>query len=246
MKKLVGGNWKECCSKDTFKFLGRLREEQFAGLDAFIAVPSIYIAQARHEFPAFLRIAAQDVGRHEAGTYTGEVSAAMLRENAVEYAIIGHSERRTHFGESSQMVAQKLKQCLQHGLRPVLCVGETADCRSAGTHIEFLHEQLRDSLGGCSDSSVDIAYEPLWAIGSVLGAGVAQIQEVAEHIHDWMASYGVSGRVLYGGAVTEKNVTSIIAIRSIDGVLVGNASLGEEFGAIAHKVRAAACGKSSN
>lgn len=233
MKKIIGGNWKESGNGDTFKMLSELKEEQFQGLEAFVAVPSIYIARACREFPAYLSTAAQDVSTYADGAYTGEVSAGMLKEHAVKYVIIGHSERRIHFGEEDSDIAQKLRRCLEYGLCAVLCIGETAECRNTGQHRAFLYNELKASVGGSHKVEVDIAYEPIWAIGGSREIDIEQIKEITQEIRKWMVDLEITGRVLYGGSVNIKNIRQIINIESVDGVLVGNAALSSEFGEIA-------------
>lgn len=235
-RRLVGGNWKLMCDSGTLDMLGGLRRGQFRGVDAFIAVPSIYIPLARGAFPDYVAVGAQDVSEYEEGAYTGEVSARMLREQGVRYVLLGHSERRLHLGESCERVQSKLQRCLGHGLRPVLCIGESSDCRRAGGHLGFLRDQLRRSVGSAGNIELDIAYEPVWAIGGDETASCDDIAEAAEHIRGWAEELQLRGRVLYGGAVSMENIDSIAAVQSIDGVLVGGSSLSAEFGRIAQRM----------
>lgn len=245
-RKIIAGNWKMNCSITTFEYVRNLREEQFAGLDAFIALPDVYVSHARDVFPGFISLGAQDISRYEEGAYTGEVSARMLRECGVSHVIIGHSERRTLFNEDNRTVSEKLSRCLGNSLRPVLCIGESANCRKGGNYIDFLHNQLRESLGEHKNIGIDVAYEPVWAIGGGRSAGPEEIAEVVEHVHSWMAQYGLRGGILYGGSASSESIDEIIGIRFVDGVLVGNASLTDEFGMIAEKISTTASAREIN
>lgn len=188
------------------------------------------------------RLLAQDIGAQESGAFTGEVGPAMLREARVEAAIIGHSERRAHFGDTDELVARKLVAALTGGLDVVLCVGERLEQRDAGEHESVVISQLSAALSGLSPelvatiierdgqgaSRVTLAYEPVWAIGTGRTASPAQASEMHAAIRRWLDDAGLQGAdrsILYGGSVKPDNATELLAAGEIDGFLVGGASL---------------------
>lgn len=181
-----------------------------------------------------IALGAQTVSEHASGAYTGEVSAGMLRDVGCEYAIVGHSERRALFGESSATVAAKFEAALSAKLVPVLCVGETLDEREAGRTEAVVGEQLdavleRLGIEAFADGAV-IAYEPVWAIGTGRNATPDDAGEMCETIRNEVAALAGSDaaesvRVLYGGSVNPGNIKVLMAKRHIDGALVGGASL---------------------
>lgn len=177
-------------------------------------------------------LAAQNVHPEKQGPFTGEVSPPMLVDLGCAYAIVGHSERRHIFGESSAFVAKKTAALLAHGVRPIVCVGETLDEREAKRTFAVLEAQLRGSLAEVAiEQALDvvIAYEPVWAIGTGRTATPAIAQEAHAMIRGWLQkSFGAAGdsmRIQYGGSVKPDNVTELMAEPDIDGALVGGASL---------------------
>ncbi|SLI05027.1 triosephosphate isomerase [Mycobacteroides abscessus subsp. abscessus] len=175
---------------------------------------------------------------HESGAYTGEISASMLAKLGCTFVVVGHSERRQYHHEDDATVLGKAKKALEHGLTPIVCIGEGLNVREAGTHVEYNLEQLRGSLKGLSAeqiSKVVIAYEPVWAIGTGKVASAADAQEVCGAIRAELAELAgpevaAQVRVLYGGSVNAKNVGELVAQPDVDGALVGGASLkGDEF-----------------
>jgi triosephosphate isomerase len=180
-----------------------------------------------------LMLASQNVHWEERGAFTGEVSALQIKDTGCRFVLIGHSERRALFGETDEMVRRKLSAALNQGLNTVLCVGETLDQRRAGRTAGVVIEQLKKNLTDPSETPSDrilIAYEPLWAIGTGQSATAGQISEVHEMIRLELAGIFGAGpaeaiRVLYGGSVTPENITDLAAIKNLDGVLVGGASL---------------------
>jgi triosephosphate isomerase len=175
-----------------------------------------------------IRLGAQTSAREENGAFTGEVSAAMLAE-LCDFVLVGHSERRTLFGETDPVVADKLTRIIDVGLQPVLCVGETAEQRNAGAAESVVRSQLNAALSGRSPSDLDalvVAYEPVWAIGTGNTATPDDAAEMCELIRGWLSSSaGVSSSVLYGGSVNAANAAVLIGTNKIDGFLVGGASL---------------------
>jgi len=186
-------------------------------------------------------IGAQDVSPEESGAYTGEVSAKMLASVGCRFALVGHSERRRRFGEAGDLISRKMRAAMATRLIPVLCVGETAEERGAGNALEVVERQLREGLAGVEvrdEAIADVAYEPVWAIGTGDHATPEQAEEMHRHIRSvleslYPGSVGGGIRILYGGSVTPENVASLMAQPTVNGVLVGGASLDpEKFAAI--------------
>jgi triosephosphate isomerase len=184
---------------------------------------------------------AQDVSAHEAGAYTGEISAAMLGKLGCDYVVVGHSERREYHGETDALVARKAAVALAAGITPIVCVGEGLEVRQAGQHVAHCTAQIAGSLAGLTAEQVAglvIAYEPVWAIGTGEVATPEDAQEVCAAIRAWIEeTYGEAAadavRVLYGGSVKANNIVGIMAKADVDGALVGGASLVvDEFAAI--------------
>jgi triosephosphate isomerase len=183
-----------------------------------------------------IKAGAQNVHFEDRGAFTGEVSPVMLNSLGIEYVIIGHSERRQHFGETDQIINKKIKACLKHGLKPILCVGESLDQREAGLEKETVRKQLLKDLEGISEGlKIVIAYEPIWAIGTGKTATSTQANEMSSYIRAVLAdifSKGIADkmRILYGGSVKASNAKEIMDQPHIDGALVGGASLkADEF-----------------
>ena len=175
-----------------------------------------------------LWLLAQDVAAQESGAFTGEVGPAMLREVGVRAAIIGHSERRAHFGDHDALVAAKVKSALAGDLHAVLCVGETLEQRDAGNHETVVVDQLAAALREIPDCErVVIAYEPVWAIGTGRTATPEQASSMHGVIRRWLdqAGHGADRSILYGGSVKPGNAAELLAAGDIDGFLVGGASL---------------------
>lgn len=201
-----------------------------------------------------LWLGAQDCHAQDAGAFTGNISAAMLRDAGCQLCILGHSERR-QAGESSPQIAEKLAAALRHQLIPILCIGETLAERQAGQTLAVLAEQLASSLpfplegsggsgGGATPAPIVVAYEPVWAIGTGLSATLDQIAEVHQFLRQQTAALG-HVPLLYGGSVKASNAAEIMALGDVDGVLVGGASLNaEEFWQIAVAASTVLAGRS--
>ena len=180
-----------------------------------------------------LQLGAQNCHWEASGAYTGEVSPAMLADLRCRLVILGHSERRQHLGETDALINRKLRAALAHRLRPLLCVGETAEERRQGLTFHVVEGQLRGGLAGCSPQEIGrciVAYEPVWAIGTGVNATPAQAAEVHGYLRGILselaskeAAQGI--RILYGGSVKPDNVASLVQDPEIDGTLVGGASL---------------------
>jgi triosephosphate isomerase len=178
-------------------------------------------------------VAAQNLFWEKEGAYTGEVSAAMVKEAGAEYVIIGHSERRQYFGETDLTVNRKVTASLDAQLTPIVCVGETLEQREKGETWNVLDQQIKQGLDALSPTQVGslvIAYEPVWAIGTGRTATAAQAQEAHAHIRKrlrgWFGDEAATGcHVIYGGSVKPENVVELSAQPDVDGALVGGASL---------------------
>ncbi|WP_280264935.1 triose-phosphate isomerase [Nocardia wallacei] len=245
-KPLIAGNWKMNLNHLEAialvqKIAFALPDKYFAKVDVTVIPPftDIRSVQTLVEGDRLLvTYGAQDVSTHDAGAYTGEVSASMLAKLGCSFVVVGHSERRQYHTEDDATVAAKAKKVLDNGMTPIVCVGEGLGVREAQTHVQYNLEQLRGSLKGLSAeeiSKVVIAYEPVWAIGTGRVATPADAQEVCGALRAELADLAnpeiaAAVRVLYGGSVNAKNVGELIAQTDIDGALVGGASLkGDEF-----------------
>jgi triosephosphate isomerase len=232
--KLVAGNWKMHGNLSANQdLLQAVRAGAVGGAEIAVCVPYPYLAQAQGQL-AGSKVAwgAQDVSEHAQGAYTGEVSAAMLAEFGCRYVLVGHSERRSFYGDTDAVVAAKFVAAQKSGLIPVLCVGETLAEREAGVTGEVVTRQLDAVLSAAgvdAFSGAVVAYEPVWAIGTGRTATPEQAQEVhglirARFIRD---SATVAGglRILYGGSVKPGNAKELFGQPDIDGGLIGGASL---------------------
>ena len=238
-RKIVAANWKMNLTHDEVKpyldsFLtevGVVSDVEIVLIPSYTSIPALAVALEKSPTP--IELGAQNVHWERSGAFTGEVSAAMLRGLKVKYVVIGHSERRQWFGETDELVGKKVIAALQAGLYPLLRVGESLSERDENRVEEVLERQLRKGLGNCPPqdlSSVVIAYEPVWAIGTGRTATAAQAQEAHAFIRSVVASaFGPatseSIRVQYGGSVQPENAEALMRENDIDGALVGGASL---------------------
>ncbi len=181
-----------------------------------------------------VKLGAQNCFYERSGAFTGEVSIPMLKEVGCEYVIVGHSERRHIFGESDEMINRKVVACLEEGIRPILCVGERLEEREAGTTFKVVETQIRLALSGVEGftDKIDIAYEPVWAIGTGVPAtpedAVAVHRFIKELIRDINPKSEGRTRILYGGSVKPSNAGEFMKHDEIEGLLVGSASLDPE------------------
>jgi triosephosphate isomerase len=235
-RPLVAGNWKLHGSRAAnAALLGAIR----AGLDpawpidVMVCPPFVYLAEACATLAGSpLLVGAQNASAESQGAFTGEVSAAMLRDVGCSHAIVGHSERRALYGESDETVARKFKAVVAAGLAPILCVGETLAERKAGATHAVVQRQLDAVFAAVTPDELGlgiIAYEPVWAIGTGRTATPEQAQDVHAFIRRAVAarSARMAGelRILYGGSVKGANARALFAMPDIDGGLVGGASL---------------------
>jgi|SRR5690349_980728 len=241
--KLVVGNWKMNGGlKQNDALLGALRSEWTAppGRRLAVCVPHPYLWQAQAALSgSTIGWGAQNVSEHGAGAFTGEVSAAMVGEFGCRYAIVGHSERRTLYGETDAMVAAKAVAAIGAGLTPIVCVGETLAEREAGRTASVVTRQLDAVIAalGSKLSAMVMAYEPVWAIGTGRTASPQQAQEVHRLLRSRLSAADAAAAdvlLLYGGSVKADNAKALFGCPDIDGGLVGGASLkADEFLAIA-------------
>ena len=182
---------------------------------------------------------AQDVSEHDNGAFTGDISAAMLEKLGCSWVVVGHSERREYHGETNEQVAAKAAKAIEHGIVPIVCVGEPLEVREAGEHVSYVVQQVRESLAGVDLSRAVIAYEPVWAIGTGKVASAQDAQEVCHGIRELVQELSDDTvadqiRILYGGSVKADTVAEIIGQPDVDGGLVGGASLdGQDFAKLA-------------
>jgi triosephosphate isomerase len=234
-RKLVAGNWKMHGSLATNAGLLQGVRAGVANLAAEVAVcvPYPYLDQARAGLGGSnVAWGAQDVSEHAQGAYTGEVSAAMLADFGCRYAIVGHSERRSYYGDSDAIVAAKFEAAQKSGVVPILCVGETLAEREANVTTEVVTRQLDAVISRCGIAALAqavVAYEPVWAIGTGRTASPEQAQEVHAAIRARVArdDAAVAGglRILYGGSMKPANAAELMAQPDIDGGLIGGAAL---------------------
>ncbi len=232
-KQLIAGNWKMNGSTPANEALVSALATGVAGAKCLVAVcvPAPYLAQVqRLAAGTGIELGAQDVSQHEAGAFTGEVSAAMLRDFGTRYCLVGHSERRQYHGETDAVVAIKAQRALAAGITPIVCVGETLAEREAGRTEEVVKRQLAAVIhtNGHCISEVVVAYEPVWAIGTGKTASPQEAQQVHGVLRAQLrAATAQADRmlILYGGSMNAANAAQLLSQPDIDGGLVGGASL---------------------
>ena len=240
-KKIVAGNWKmNLLAEEAYNLARKIEHYAIAHShdqerEIILAPPLLYleaIADNMHLLPS-VKVAAQNCHYESSGAYTGEVAAGMLQSIGVDYVIIGHSERRTYFNESNEILRKKVDGTLKNGMCPIFCCGEPEGIREAGNYKDFVEEQLNSSLLGLSPSDIlkcVIAYEPVWAIGTGKTASASQAQEMHAFIRGLLEQkYGneISEEIsiIYGGSVNSINAHELFMEEDIDGGLVGGASI---------------------
>ncbi len=237
---LVAGNWKmhkdlAASQQLTSEIVGMVGSEADSRVQVVVAPPLLFLRAVNKllaEAPG-IALGAQNCHEANEGAFTGEISAPMLRSVGVQYVIIGHSERRQHFGETDAQLARKVNAALAHGLTPIFCCGETLEIREANTHFDFVRQQLTDGLfhlEAAQLAKLVLAYEPIWAIGTGRTASAQQAQEMHAALRAHLAErYGPAVadqvRILYGGSVKPDNAAEIFAQPDVDGGLIGGASL---------------------
>ena len=236
-KIIVAGNWKmNKTASEAKAFFEEFKPlvADVKNAEIIIGAPFTALETATRETKGSnIKIAAENMNAKESGAYTGEVSPLMLKDLGVEYVILGHSERREYYGETNEIINEKVKSALAHDLKPILCIGEKLEEREAGTMEAVIKDQI---IGGLQNvtaeemANVVLAYEPVWAIGTGKTATPEQAQEVHAFIRGLLTElYGAevaeNVTVQYGGSMNDKNAAELIAQKDIDGGLVGGASL---------------------
>ena len=238
-KQIAAANWKmNCTYQQAEKLLDEVLQSEIIlsyGSEVIFAVPFPYLIMANSEVadePNY-SVAAQNCHQKKSGAYTGEVSAEMLRSIAINYCIIGHSERREYFLETNQVLAEKINACLEHDISPIFCCGEPLTVREAGKQNAHVETQMIESLFHLTETQLKkiiIAYEPIWAIGTGKTASTQQAQEMHAYIRSILAkqySAEIADEIpiLYGGSVKASNAAELLSSPDVDGGLVGGASL---------------------
>jgi triosephosphate isomerase len=251
-KPLIAGNWKMFKTvRETVAHMGEVRAmlRDVRDVDLVVAPPFTALhAAAEAARDSNIAVSAQNLHWEREGAFTGEISAAMIRETGASYVIIGHSERRTLFGETNLTVNKKIAAALGAQLTPIVCIGETLTQRDANQTHAVLDEQLRGGLDGFTAdhlSGMVVAYEPVWAIGTGRNATPEQAQDAHAHVRNRLKQwFGVEmaerTRILYGGSVKPDNAKALMSQTDVDGALVGGASLDAK--SFAEIVRSAAPG----
>jgi triosephosphate isomerase len=246
--KIVAGNWKmnksfEEADELVYEIIDLLEEKgKPKDVDVIICPPFIYLELAgdiTEDSPVF--VGAQNVSQYDNGAYTGEISAAMLRSMHIDFAIIGHSERRKYFKETDEELLAKTLAALKQDIAPIFCCGELLEERNAGSHFDVVKSQLEHTIFKLDPEDfarVIIAYEPVWAIGTGVNATSEQAQEMHFFIRELVwnkfgAETAADKTILYGGSCNSKNAKELFSMPDVDGGLIGGASLkAEEFVAI--------------
>ena len=242
-RKIVAGNWKmNMTPSEAVKLVETLKPlVKSDDVDVVFCVPAIDIVPVVEACKGSnIEVGAENMYFEEKGAYTGEISAAMLKDAGVKYVILGHSERRDYFKEDDALLNKKVKKAFEAGLTPILCCGETLEQREMGITLDWIRTQLKSDLVGVSAeqvASMVIAYEPIWAIGTGKTATSDQAEEVCGAIRECIKEvYGEATaeavRIQYGGSVNAGNAAELFAKADIDGGLVGGASLKPDFGKI--------------
>ena len=237
-KNIVAGNWKMNKTLQEGVALAAELKDVLAGktpkCEVVIGTPFIHLATVANQVEgSVIKVAAQNCANKESGAYTGEVSAAMVKSTGATYVILGHSERREYYGETSAILNDKVALALSNGLTPVYCCGEALEVRNANTQNEFVKNQLEETIFNLSAEDFQklvIAYEPIWAIGTGVTASTEQAQEMLAFIRSIIAEkfgkeIAENTSILYGGSCNAKNAPELFAQPDIDGGLIGGASL---------------------
>lgn len=234
-RPFIAGNWKMNGTRASVDHLldGLLRGVPDGAVDVAVCVPYVFLEQTQKVLTgSAIAWGAQNLSIHASGAYTGEISAAMLMDFGCKYVIVGHSERRTYYGEDDALVARKYQVALDAGLTPILCIGETLQERESGITEEVVARQLNKVVEVAGIAAIGqgvVAYEPVWAIGTGKTATPAQAQDVHAFIRAQLASHSqdvaAGVKIQYGGSMKADNASELLANPDIDGGLIGGASL---------------------
>jgi len=237
-KTIIAGNWKMNASKDSVKSLvgGILSGMEGVNSEVLVCVPFPYLSQVELLIEGSnLKLGAQNININASGAFTGEISADMIKDFGAKHVIVGHSERRSLYGETSSVVAKKTKAALDAGMTPLLCVGESLEHRQSGKTEAVVEEQINaviELLGIDSFHNIIVAYEPVWAIGTGMTATPEQAQAVHLFIRNLLgeSSENIAQKtpILYGGSMNAGNAVELISCPDIDGGLIGGAALKAE------------------
>ena len=235
---IVAGNWKMNASKETVNTLimGILSGMAEVDSNVIVCAPSPYMSQVEALIThSQLHLGAQDLNVNASGAFTGEVSADMIKDFGAQYVIVGHSERRSLYGETDEVVAHKVQAALENDLTPLFCIGETLEERESGNMEAVVSRQIQaviDRVGIDAFKNIIIAYEPVWAIGTGVTASPQQAQDAHAFIRSMLAqnneSVAQATPILYGGSMNPGNAAELIGCEDIDGGLIGGASLKAE------------------
>jgi len=240
-KKIIIGNWKMNNKlSDAVNFVKDLKDRLSDVLEVDIAICPTYVCLSdikKQLKNSNIKVGAQNVYFEDKGAYTGEISVDMLTDIEVDYCIVGHSERRQYFGETDESVNKKVKKLVEKNIIPIVCVGENLAERKSLKHYELIKNQIIhafDDIDVKSASSIVIAYEPIWAIGTGVTATPEQAEEMCSYIRNvikevYNENVAKTIRIQYGGSVNISNSKELLTMPNIDGALIGGASLKPEF-----------------
>ena len=234
-KPVIIGNWKMNKTLDEAKILisNILSQKLDNSVEKVVCVPYVYVTEIKKLIDGTgIGLGVQNMFYENSGAYTGEISPTMLKSCGVSYVILGHSERRTIFNETDDLINKKVKAALQNNIIPILCCGESLDERNSGAEKDIVKRQISNSLFGISKSEIEkviIAYEPIWAIGTGLTASSEDAEDMIKFIREILKDiYGEISfkvRIQYGGSVKPNNIKDLMQKENIDGALVGGACL---------------------
>ncbi len=239
-KKVIAGNWKMNKNlSESISLISGIKNNLPAELSSEVIVCPPYTSlETVHSLikDTPIRLGAQNMHFEENGAFTGEISANMLKSVGCEFVILGHSERRHIFGETDKIINKKIQKAVSSGLKPIFCIGETLEEREDGNAFNVIEEQITKGLNGISPedfSSITIAYEPVWAIGTGKTASPEQAQEIHKFVRElitklYSQNHSENVIILYGGSVKPNNAASLLSENDIDGALVGGACLQAE------------------
>ena len=242
-RKIIAGNWKmNKTPSEAVALVNELKDlVKNDEVDVVYCVPAIDIVPVVDAVKGTnVKVGAENMYFEESGAYTGEISAAMLKDAGVEYVIIGHSERRDYFKEDDVLLNKKVKKAIEAGITPILCCGETLEQREMGIAVDFIRLQIKSDLkdvAAADAAKLVIAYEPIWAIGTGKTATSDQAEEICKAVRDCIREMyddatAEKVRIQYGGSVNAGNAAELFTKPNIDGALVGGASLKADFGQI--------------
>ena len=223
--KIIVANWKMNGSKILIKEFSAFAPTKTNTI--IICPPFTLLDSAKTTLPDFIKIGAQNCSEEDTGAFTGEISASMLRESRASHVIVGHSERRTLYKETDNVILKKVQSAIKNELTPIVCIGETLSEKKANKTFQVLEKQIDASIAKVNaQTRLIVAYEPLWAIGTGLTPNEDEIRETHLHIKEKLSQYfNIDIPTLYGGSASAENCGKITSIENVDGLLVGGASL---------------------